>query len=146
MRADWPIWKWLASVIHFRAVKETKLRVDNSVSDLPFFFFFLRIALQFEFPMLKSNLTAAEKKKFLAKRHFSGIKSKNWERTQGKKRVILYSTQDSLRYLLVHTTQFNGAFRARWLVGLKVISKCHSPPSSPRDKITRQQFNSRPLL
>ena len=28
-----------------------------------FFFFFLRIALQFEFPMLKSNLTAAEKKK-----------------------------------------------------------------------------------
>ena len=63
--------------------------------------------------MLKSNLTAAEKKSFLLKDTFQGLKVKTGKGLKEKKRVILYSTQDSLRYLLVHTTQFNGAFRAR---------------------------------
>ena len=89
-RADWLVWKWLASAIHLRAAPETKLRVNNSISDLYYKnVFFLQIQLP---KYVLINFDGYGEKNILAKRHFSESKSKNWESMS-----ILFSKEEKSR-------------------------------------------------
>ena len=55
----------------------------------------------------------------------------------------LYNINHKIKreFILVYTTQVNGAFRARWLASSEVNSKYYSPPSRWWDRVARQEFN-----
>ena len=75
---------------HLRAAPETKLRVNNSISDLYYKnVFFLQIQLP---KYVLINFDGYGEKNILAKRHFSESKSKNWESMS-----ILFSKEEKSR-------------------------------------------------